>query len=282
VQSIVDTQIETMLSLGSAADLVKDFALPVTSLVICELLGVPYDVHEMFEQLTGILLSTVASADEASRANAEVGSFLREQFAAKTAEPADDVLSHLAAEVSEGHLTRDEAINTAYLLLIAGHETTAGQISLGAVTLMQHPEQLDAMIADPGLVDNAIEEILRYIGVSQAGRRRIAVGDIDIGDVHIKAGDGLIILGNSANRDDTIFEDPDTFDIRRTNASSHVEFGAGTHICLGRPLARLELQVVFSTLFQRVPTLALAVPFEELSFKYDATVYGMHALPVEW
>lgn len=282
VRAIIDAQLDAMESMGGQADLIADFALPVTSTVICELLGVPYEAHELFERLAGVLLSTVATAQDAADANAEVWKFLSAEFERKTAVQEDDVLSHLAAEVRDGRLTRAEGINTAYLLLIAGHETTAGQIGLGALTLMQHPDQLAEILADPALVDNAVEEVLRYIGVSQAGRRRIALADIEYGDVLIKKGDGVIVLGGSANRDAEIFDDPDRFDIHRANAAQHVEFGAGTHICLGRPLARMELQLVFESLFQRFPTLEAAAAVAELSFKYDATVYGLHAFPVKW
>lgn len=282
VQSIVDTRLDALMETGPPAELVGEFALPVTSLVICELLGVPYEAHDKFEELSTTLLSTFTSTEAATKINDEMLSFIGDLFDEKLQAPTDDVMSRLAAEVHEGGLTRREAINTAYLLLVAGHETTAGQIGLGALVVMAHPEQQAALVANPTLAENAVEEILRYVGVSQAGRRRIALQDIDFHGVHIKKGDGVIVMGNSSNRDDEIFDSPNVFDIQRKNASDHVEFGAGTHICLGRPLARLELQVVFGTLFQRLPALEPAADLQDLPFKTHATVYGLESLPVTW
>lgn len=282
VQAIVDTRIQSLLEMGPPAELIQDFALPVTSSVICELLGVPYEHHEHFESLSSDLLSTFTDTKTALGIHEQLLAFLGELFDEKMHSPGTDVLSSLGAEVRAGGLTRREAVNTAYLLLVAGHETTAGQISLGVLALAMHPEQKAALATDPSLADNAVEEILRYVGVSQAGRRRVALCDFEFQGVKISKGDGIIVIGSSANRDPDVFEDADVFDIHRANASAHVEFGSGTHICLGRPLARLELQVVFSTLFQRIPNLTAAVDLDDLAFKYNATVYGLEALPITW
>jgi cytochrome P450 len=281
VQRLVDERIDAMLSAGPPGDFVADFALPVSSKVICELLGVPYESHEKFENLSNRILSTSTDTHEAGSVNQEMLAFLGELFDVKLSAPETDVLTQLGRKIHNGAMTRREAVNTAYLLLVAGHETTAGQIGLGALALICNPDQRTALLEHPELADNAVEEILRYVGVSHSGRRRIALEDIEIDGVTIKRGDGVIIMGNAQNRDPHVFTDPDSFDIRRANASAHVEFGHGTHICLGRPLARLELQVVFSTLFRRMPTLTTTVPLAELHFK-STVVYGLESLPVSW
>jgi cytochrome P450 len=281
VQQLVDERLDQALESGPPFDLVADFSLPVTSRVICELLGVPYESHDTFEQLSNSILSTRTDTEKATKVNQEMLAFLGDLFEVKLGSPGADVLTQLSTQVHRGALTRREAIHTAYLLLVAGHETTAGEIGLGALAIMVHPEQQALLVAQPQLADNAVEEILRYVGVSHSGRRRIALADIEIDGVTIKRGDGVIVMGIAQNRDPAIFDDPDTFDIRRSNAAMHVEFGHGTHICLGRPLARLELQVVFSTLFRKMPALTPTAPIEELSFKSNV-VYGLESLPVTW
>jgi cytochrome P450 len=282
IQNIVDDRLDALLNAGPPADLVSEFALPVTSLVICELLGVPYEKHEFFEEQSRIITSDRASASESAAANEKIWNFLDELLPTKQGSADADVLSRLAREVRDGLLTREEAVNTAHLLLVAGHETTAGQISVGVLTVINHPNAQAELTQDPTLADNAVEEILRYVGVSQAGRRRIALERIEYGGVVMEPGDGVIVTGSSANRDPAIFSDPDLFDIHRPNAADHLEFGSGAHICLGRPLARTELQVVFGTIFHRIPRLRSGQPVEQLDFKYDSTVYGLKSFPVAW
>jgi cytochrome P450 len=169
------------------------------------------------------------------------------------------------------------------LLLVAGHETTANMIGLGTLTLLQHPGQLAELreTEDPKLVAGAVEELLRYLNIVHSGRRRVAMEDVEVGGRLIRAGEGVIVTTDSGNRDANAFPDPDVLDIHR-QARHHVAFGYGVHQCLGQPLARVELQVVYGTLYRRVPTLRLAVPLEEVRFKHDMLVYGVHELPVSW
>jgi cytochrome P450 len=282
IQRIVDERIDAMLASTPPADLVADFALPVTSLMICALLGVPYEKHDFFQEQSRIITSDKASAAESLAANEQIWNFLDSLLPQKHESPDTDVFCQLAQEVQDGQLTREEAVNTAHLLLVAGHETTAGQISIGVLTVLNHPTAQAELTADPGLAGNAIEEVLRYVGVAQAGRRRIALERIEYGGIVIEQGDGVIVVGNSPNRDSDVFTDPDVFDIHRANAADHVEFGSGAHICLGRPLARTELQIVFGTLFRRMPGLRSVLPLEQLEFKYDSTVYGMKRFPIAW
>ncbi len=169
------------------------------------------------------------------------------------------------------------------LLLTAGHETTANMIALGTLALLQNPDQLDRLreSEDPKVVASAVEELLRHLTIVHSGRRRVALADIEVGGVTIRTGEGVVLSNDAANRDPDAFPVPDLLDIGR-NPRHHVAFGFGVHQCLGQPLARVELQVVYSTLYRRIPTLKLAVDPDEIPFKHDGNVYGVYELPVTW
>ncbi|ARQ67448.1 cytochrome P450 [Streptomyces marincola] len=284
VQKIVDDQIDTMLAGPRPADLVQRFALPVPSLVICELLGVPYDDHAFFQANSGTIVNREVSEPERTAALAALTRYLDDLLGDKLAHPTDDLLSGLAARVTRGELSRPEAAGMGVLLLIAGHETTANMIALGTLALLRHPDQLARLreARDPRVITGAVEELLRYLHITHNGRRRTALEDIEIAGHRIRAGEGLILANDIANRDPRAFpDDPDRLDIDR-DARHHVAFGFGVHQCLGQPLARLELQIVYGTLYRRVPTLRLATDPDAIAFKHDASVYGVHALPVTW
>jgi cytochrome P450 len=284
IQAIVDELLDAMLRAEAPVDLVREFALPVPSLVICELLGVPYADHDFFQRCSRTLISTLSTMEEATAASDELKDYLTRLVALKCREPADDLLGRLAADqLANGELTMGEIADMALLLLVAGHETTANMIGLGTLTLLQHPEQLEELRAsdDPALVAGAVEELLRYLNITHSGRRRVATEDVEVGGRLIRAGEGVIAANDSGNRDESVFTDPDVLDIHR-RARHHIAFGYGIHQCLGQPLARVELQVVYGTLFRRIPTLRLAVPFESVRFKGEMLVYGVHELPVTW
>jgi cytochrome P450 len=282
IQSIVDGLIDTMLDGTPPADLVAAFALPVPSLVICELLGVPYADHCFFQKCSRILVSSRSTPDEAVASADELKAYLTDLLARKAAEPEDDLLSRLVVEQART-MTRAELADLAMLLLVAGHETTANMIALGTLTLFQHPDQLTELREkqDPRLIASAVEELLRYLNIVHSGRRRVATEDVEVGGRLIRAGEGVVVATDAGNRDANAFADPDVLDIHR-QARHHVAFGYGVHQCLGQPLARVELQVVYGTLYRRIPTLRLAVPLEEVRFKHDMLVYGVHELPVSW
>ncbi|WP_432888732.1 cytochrome P450 [Kribbella sp. CA-245084] len=283
VQAIVDGLIDDLLAGPKPVDLVEAFALPVPSLVICRLLGVPYDDHEFFQQNSRILIRTTASVEARTEARNNIGRYLNELMGDKLANPQDDLLSGLAERVKAGELTRQEAAGIGVLLLIAGHETTANMIALGTLALLEHPEQLAVLrqTDDPKLVAGAVEELLRYLNITHNGRRRAVLEDIELHGQVIKAGEGVILPNDIANRDPSMFSDPDILDVHR-DARRHVAFGFGVHQCLGQPLARMELQVVYSTLYRRIPTLRRAVELDEIPFKHDGAVYGVYSLPVTW
>jgi cytochrome P450 len=276
VQKIVDGLIDTMLAGPNPTDLVEAFALPVPSLVICELLGVPYDSHDFFQDNSKTIIQRTATPEQRSAArDALVGE--------KLASPGDDLLSGLVERVESGDLTRQDAAQMGALMLIAGHETTANMIALGTLTLLEHPDQLALLREsdDPKLVASAVEELLRYLNIVHNGRLRVVLEDIEIAGQTIRAGEGLIMPNEIANRDPEVFDEPDRLDITR-DARRHVAFGFGVHQCLGQPLARMELQVVYSTLYRRIPTLRLATELDTVAFKHEGLVYGVHELPVTW
>lgn len=281
IRAMAEGLIETMTAGGDRADLVAALALPLPSMVICELLGVPYEERARFHRLAGVSISTTATAQQALAAADEMLGMIADLVTARATRPSEDILSHL---VQQGELSAGEIAAVGRVLLLAGHETTANMISLGTAALLLHPEQLAQLRAttDPAVVASAVEELLRYLTITHHGRRRIALADIEIAGVTIRAGEGLVLTIESANRDPRAFPgDPDRIDIHR-NPRHHLAFAFGPHQCLAQALARLELEIVFGTLFRRIPTLALAEPVEKLRFKHDMRIFGLHALPVRW
>ncbi|MEV7042299.1 cytochrome P450 [Amycolatopsis sp. NPDC051061] len=283
VQKIVDEQLDRVLAGPKPVDLVEAFALPVPSLVICELLGVPYADHDFFQENSKLIIRRDAKPEERAAGHQALVGYLDRLMGEKLEAPADDLLSGLAGRVNAGELSRTEAAQMGVLLLIAGHETTANMIALGTLALLEHPDQLALLRegGDPALVASAVEELLRYLNITHNGRRRLALEDIEIAGETIRAGEGMIMANDVANRDPAVFPDGDRLDLTR-DAHRHVAFGFGVHQCLGQPLARLELQVVYSTLYRRIPTLALATGLDRIPFKHDGSVYGVYELPVTW
>jgi cytochrome P450 len=185
-------------------------------------------------------------------------------------------------QIGPGHLTRLGAVHMINLLYFAGHETTANQIGMGVLNFLMNPDQTRKLIADPSLVKNAVEEMLRLDTPTHYNACRAATADVTIGGQTIRKGEGVYALLVAANRDPAAFPDPGKFDIERKNASQQLSFSYGIHQCVGQPLARLELETVFKSLFQRLPNLKLACPFDEIPFKREMYVYGLNALPVSW
>jgi cytochrome P450 len=282
IEQIVRERLDTMLAGRRPTDLVQALALPVPSLVICELLGVPYADHGFFQSRSSTLLRRTFPTAERLRARDELRSYLDDLVRQKEKSPTDDLLGRqITRQRDTGTGDHDELVSLAILLLIAGHETTANMISLGTVALLRHPKTLAAIREDPSKTPDAVEELLRYFTIAELAVSRVTTADVEIGGVVIPAGEGVIALAHAANRDPGAFSRPDELDIGRT-ARHHLSFGFGAHQCLGQNLARTELRAVFDALFQRVPTLRLAARVEDLRFKDDATVYGIYELPVTW
>jgi len=200
--------------------------------------------------------------------------------AAKRADGADDMLSRLVELERTGDLSPDEVVDTARLLLLAGHVTTANMIGLGVLVLLRHPDQLADLRGDPGLAANAVDEILRHQTLIRGGLRRAATEDVEVGGQLIRAGEGVIVLIEAANRDATLAGD-ERFDIHR-GVRHHLSFGYGFHQCLGQLLARVELQVALGTIARRFPALAIAVPMDQVAIRLDGFLHGVHELPVTW
>jgi cytochrome P450 len=282
IQQIVDEHIDTMIAGRRPVDLVAALALPVPSLVICELLGVPYRDHAIFQAWSSALVSRSNTAEERHAALGGLLLYLHDLVSAKERDPGDDLLGRqILKQRRNGAVDHQALIGLAFLLLIAGHETTANMISLGTLALLESPDQLAAIREDPSRTPGAVEELLRYFTIADFVPARAVLADVVVGDVLIRAGEGVIVLGNAANHDPAAFPRPDELDIGR-NARHHVAFGFGPHQCLGQHLARMELQIVFDTLCRRIPGLRLATTIEELPFKDDAIVYGLYELPVTW
>ncbi len=281
IERIVHGFIDEMLAAGPPVDLVSRFALPVPSMVICQLLGVPYADHELFQDASRRLLQSTTAADSAA-ARDDLVDYLDGLITRLQAQPRPGLLSNLIGEqLANGEIDRDELISTALLLLVAGHETTASMTSLSVITLLAHPDQHAALRADPGLIPGAVEELLRYLAIADIAGGRIAMADIEIDGQLIRAGEGVIVTNSIANRDSSVFQDPDAFDVHRS-ARHHIAFGYGVHQCLGQNLARLELEVIIKALFDRIPTLHIAVPVEQLTLRPGTTIQGVNELPVTW
>ncbi|MCU1683824.1 MAG: cytochrome [Amycolatopsis sp.] len=283
LQGLIDDHLDKMLAGPGPVDLVEALALPIPSLVICELLGVPYAQRDRFQQHSNVLTATDVPYDTLMASVGEIQGFLRELVVAKMATPADDLLSRLIqrAAAAGSPMTVPELVSVGVSLLIAGHETTANTIALSVATLLSNPEQLQLLREDPGLMPSAVEEMLRYLSVLQFGLLRYVTEDIPLSEETLHAGDWLVVALSAGNRDVAVFPDADQVDVTRA-ASAHLGFGYGAHQCLGQQLARLELELVLSTLFRRIPSLKLAVPLGELRFKNDTLVYGVRELPVTW
>jgi cytochrome P450 monooxygenase len=271
IQQEVDECVDALLELGGEADLVADFAVAVPSRIIATILGVPHSDRGFYESRTQILVNLADSTDdERTDAAQQLLRHINRLIAIKRKWPGDDLISRILAT---GVLEPRELSGVVMLLLIAGHETTANNIALGVLTLLNYPE----WIGD----DRVVDEVIRYHSVADLLAMRTVIDDVEIGGQVLRAGEGIIPLIASANHDAGVFDDPGQFCPVRS-ARGHVGFGYGVHQCLGQNLVRTEMECVYRTLFERVPTLRLACPVEDLPFKYDGTVFGLRALPVAW
>lgn len=283
IQKITDECIDEILAGPQPADIVDKLALPVPTVVISEMLGVPYEDHEFFQEHANAGLARYAAADAMQKGAMSLHQYLINLIEKKQSEPAEDAVSDLAERVNAGEISVKEAAQLGTGLLIAGHETTANVIGIGVLALLENPEQADFLrnATDPKVIANAAEELMRYLSIIQNGQRRVAIEDIEISGETIKAGEGVIIDLAPANWDAKAYPDPDKLDLSR-EAGQQLGFGYGRHQCVGQQLARAELQIVFHTLLRRIPTMELAIPFDEVPFKHDRLAYGVYELPVRW
>ena len=280
IVEIVDAQLDAMEKPGPPTDLVASFALPIPSLVICELLGVPYDDRDDFQRRSARQLDLsipIAERLELVRRGREYMGSLVERA---RRQPGDDILGMLVREHGT-ELTDNELIGVASLLLLAGHETTSNMLGLGTLALLRHPDQLVSVRDDPDAIGPAVEELLRWLSIVHSAIPRITTTDVEIAGVPIPAGQLVFVSLPSGNRDPDFIDSPEVLDIGR-GAPGHLAFGHGVHHCLGAPLARMEMRIAFPALLRRFPTLALAEDFSDVAFRSFHFIYGLKSLEVTW
>jgi len=284
IQATVDRLLDKMLAKGGKepVDLVESFALPVPSFVIYGILGVPLEDLEFLTQQAAVRSNGSATALEASRANQVLLDYLASLVEKRMKQPENDLISKLVTEqVKPGNLSQDDAVQIAFLLLVAGNATMVNMINLGVVTLFEHPEQLKELKNDPGLAHNFVEELCRYHQGSAMATRRVAKVDVEYGGKQIKAGEGIIAACQSGNRDQEVFPDPDKFDIHRQfDPQDSLGYGYGAHRCIAEHLAKAELEIVFATLFHKLPNLKLAIPLDQVEYTPPTMDIGIPRLPV--
>jgi pentalenic acid synthase len=270
IERIVTERLDAIIAAGPPADLVASFALSVPSMMICELLGVPYEDHDFFEEHAQRRL------DDGQTMRPELLAYLRELVQKKIDKPGDGLLDDLIAEqLMEGKLDHDELAMMGLGVLIAGHSTSSHMISLGTMLLLSKPDQLAKVRADEAVLPGAIDELLRYLTIVPFLGRTVTA-DIELGGQTIKAGDGVLVATAIADR-----EQSDELDVENP-MRQHLAFGFGVHQCIGQNLARVELEIIFRELFRRIPTLRLAVPLDEVP-RHPSTLRSVvTALPVTW
>jgi cytochrome P450 len=282
VAAIVDELIGVFTARPQPTDLMTSFSLPLPVRVICELLGVPADDMEKFRSWSAVLVTDwKQDPDEILTALAGLYEYFAELIRARRTQPRDDLLSALiAARDSADRLSEEELTNLACTILVAGYETTAHSISLSLLALLDHPAELATLRADPGLIPGAVEELVRYVRIGVLPLARVTTEDVELGGVIIPAGKVVLPIIQAANRDPSVFSEPESLHVTRSRAG-HLGFGSGAHHCLGAQLARLELQEALYGLV-RLPGLALAVPTGDLRFKPGMAIHNLRALPITW
>ncbi|MFC0434356.1 cytochrome P450 [Kutzneria buriramensis] len=282
VQRTADELLDGLAAEGGPIDLHEQFSKPLTTSVIAELLGVPYADRAIFHRVADALFSGKSDVDDLDALKFPLFSYVGDLVRARRVEPGEDAMSVLVTrgQQQEQPFTDLELTKMAAGLLVAGYDTTASMITYGTLALLQDRPQFDRLAADPSLAANAGEELVRMLGVG-AGLMRVATVDTEIAGQPIAAGEFVVVAIQAANHDPARFDEPERLDIGR-ETSGQIGFGHGPHQCAGQQIARLELTTALATLPRRVPSLRLAVPFAEIEFKADTTVYGPVALPVTW
>lgn len=280
ITQIVDEHLDAMAAGGSPADLVEAFALPIPSLVICELLGVPYADREGFQRRANKQLDLALPIPERLDLARESREYMLDLVRRARVAPGEDIIGMLVREHAD-ELTDDELVGVASLLLLAGHETTSNMLGLGTLALLRHPDQLAAVRDEPDAIGPAVEELLRWLSIVHTSIPRITTADVEVAGVPIPAGQLVFASLPAGNRDPEFIDEPETFDIRR-GAPGHLAFGHGVHHCLGAPLARMEMRIAWPALFRRFPDLTLAEDFDHVAFREFHFIYGLRSLQVTW
>jgi cytochrome P450 len=283
IERLVDKLLDDMVE-KEGGDFIRDFAFPLPVWVICEMMGISHEDHDLFGQCTADMLASLEMSatpeifDRGTAAAKILFDYCKDVAAKREKNLGDDLISILINKEKEDKMARDEVIWTAVTMLIAGHETTTHMLGNGMLALINHPEQYRLLVNNPDLAASATEEILRFDPTLYVLFRE-SRADVEFGGKEIPAGSFLITSLYAANRDPEIFEQADRFDIQRKNARQHLTFAAGRNLCLGHNLARLEGKVAFSRLFKKIADLQMAgnpVPRNGLMFK------GYYSLPMSW
>ncbi|PGG99223.1 hypothetical protein AJ79_08653 [Helicocarpus griseus UAMH5409] len=286
IQATADSLLDEMIKHGweRPVDLVEKFALPLPSYIIYGILGVPKEDLSYLTECNAIRSSGSATAAAAANANKELLDYIGKLVDKKLENPQDDMISNLVVEqLKPGNINRQDAIQISFLMLVAGNATLVNMITLGVLTLLQHPDQLADLKADPSLAPQFVEELGRFHTASAMATRRVAKEDITLNGQLIKEGEGIIAATQSGNRDEEVFPDPDVFNMHRKRGNEKsLAYGYGEHSCVAEGLARTELEVVFSTLFQRIPNLKLGIPESEIKYTAADKDVGIRELPVTW
>jgi cytochrome P450 len=282
VQTISEELLDTAQKQGHI-DLILDYALPIPTVVIADMLGVPAADQHKFHRWSNALVSSNQTGVGTLKMIPHVLAFLsyiRKLIKAKRAEPQDDLTSALVQVEDAGEqLSEDELVAMIFLLLVAGHETTVNLIGNGMLALLQHPDQMQALRQEPSLIRSAVEELLRFDSPVAMATDRYAREDVTMAGVTIPRGELVYAVLASANRDERQFLNPDSLDLKR-EPNKHVAFGNGIHYCLGAPLARMEGQIAINALLCRLPNLRLAVPPEKLRWRRGVLLHSLENLPV--
>ncbi|MEV0320296.1 cytochrome P450 [Streptomyces sp. NPDC050658] len=280
VDAIVTEHLDVMERTGPPADLVGAFASPVPGAALCELIGVPRDDRGDFLRRCHAFLAPDSRRQRKATAGEQLSRYIAGMVARRRSQPDDGFLGMLIREHGS-EVTDKELRGVCVLLVLAGLDNISGMLGLGTLLLLGHPGQLAAVRDDPGAVDGAVDELLRYLSVPHAPTPRTALEDVTVGGQLVRAGEHVLCSLPLANRDAALLDEPDRFDITR-EPSAHVAFGHGIHHCLGAALARMELRLAFPALLRRFPALSLAVPESDVPFRVHALAHGVERLPVTW
>ena len=284
IAGIVDDQIDRLLAQDGPADLITCFAQPIPARTLARILGLGAAHGESLVAYMKVILGRESSREEALAANQALIAFFERRLDESELLPSSGVIARLACQMKAGELLRRDILGCLRQLFLAGQDSTASSIAMGVLLLIQHPDQLAELITrgDRRLWEAACDEIVRFLSVTHFGRRRVAIEDVEIGGRLIRAGEGVILAENYANRDESAFPHADLFDVFRPNVRSHLGFGSGKHLCLGLNLARAEMSLALSTLFARAPNLRVVPPEGGLTYHDELTIYGLTSLPVAW
>lgn len=284
VQQIANDLLDQVQAKG-AMDLIDDYAFPLPIIVIAEMLGIPATDRNRFRAWSDAFVTPALTEEEWRRAEHLLNEFvdyLGQVFAERRQAPHNDLITALIqAEEAGDQLREEELYSMVVLLIVAGHETTVNLIGNGTLALLRNPDQLARLKADPALMPNAVEELLRFDGPVERATLRFAAVDVELGGQIIRRGQPVSVVLGGADRDPAQFAQPDTLDLTR-DTSRHLAFGYGVHYCVGAPLARMEGRIALNTLLYRLPNLRLVTAVETLHWRFNPILRGMQHLPVAW